>query len=86
MTPGEGQLVVVNAREDKRRRSQLSVVLAMILVRQPLLAGVPGFVWSTGVLAGAFFLAWRGQIFRRAHAMLRLNQLRNDGLAPPPRS
>ncbi|MDP3154516.1 MAG: hypothetical protein Q8N23_17695 [Archangium sp.] len=87
MTPGEGQLVVVNAREDKRRRSQLSVmlgvsvVLAMILVRQPLLAGVPGSVWSTGVLVGAFLLAWRGQIFRRAHAMLRLAQLRRDGLA-----
>lgn len=87
MTPGQAQLVVVNARDDKRRRGQLSVmlgvsaVLAMILVRQPLLAGVPGYVWSTGVLAGAFFLAWRGQIFRRAHAMLRLHQLRRDGLA-----
>lgn len=84
MTPDD--FLVVNAHEDKRRRSQLSVMLgvavaiALLLVRQPELAGVPGPVWSTGLLAGALLLAWRSQLFRRAHAMLRLNSIRQEGL------
>ena len=87
MTPGPRELTVVNAQQDKRARTQLSmllggaVLIALIVVRQPQLFGLPGFVWSTGLLAGAFLLAWRGQLFRRAHAMLRLRAIRQEGLA-----
>lgn len=87
MTPTERDLTVVKAAADKDQRRGLAlglgvaIGLALILVRQPELGGVPGFVWSTGVLAGAFLMAWRGQLFRRAHAMLRLGSIRRDGLA-----
>lgn len=87
MSPSEQDLTVVKAASDKEQRRRLAlglgiaIGLALILVRQPAMGGVPGFVWSTGVLAGALLLAWRGQIFRRAHAMLRLGSIRKEGLA-----
>lgn len=87
MVPGDAELTVVPAREDKARRARtalvlgVAVVLALILVRQPSLAGLPGFAWSTSVLLGAVVLGWQSGLFARAHAVLRLGAIRRDGLA-----
>lgn len=78
---------MVNAHEDKARRSRLAILLgvcialALFLVRQPSIGGVPGFYLSTSVLLGAFALGWWSGLFRRAHAVLRISSIRRDGLA-----
>ena len=78
---------MVNAHEDKARRSRLaillgvSVAISLFLVRQPAIAGVPGYFLSTSVLLGAFALGWWSGLFTRAHAVLRLSSIRRDGLA-----
>lgn len=85
-TPGERELAVVNAHEDKRRRATLSVVIgatamvAIVLSRQGELAGIPGPVLGLGMMLGALLLAWQSGLFERAHAMLRLASIRRAGL------
>jgi hypothetical protein len=84
--PGERELTVVNAHADKRSRSQAAlmilsaVALALMVVRQPALLGVPGPVWAAGLITGGFLLAWQRGVLRRAHAMLRLSTIRKEGL------
>ncbi|MDP1823828.1 MAG: hypothetical protein Q8L48_11310 [Archangium sp.] len=87
MVPGEEELAVADAREDKARRGRIAlmlgvaVVLASFLVRQPLLGGLPGYAWSTSLMVGALVLAWQSGVIGRAHAMLRLGAIRRGGLA-----
>ena len=87
VSPGERELEVVNAREDKTRRGRVavmigvSVAVAIFLVRQPSLGGLTGSQGALAVLAGGFALAWWSGLFPRAHAMLRLASIRRDGLA-----
>lgn len=79
-------LAVPNARADKALRGRfvlivgLMVGLALVVVRQPMLAGLPGYAWAISVLLGAVTIAWRTGIFARAHALLRLGAIRRDGL------
>jgi hypothetical protein len=87
VAPTERELSVPNAKQDKSRRGKIALVLglavafALILVRQPMLGGMPGPMWSTAVMIGAIVLAWQSGLFPRAHALLRLGRIRRDGLA-----
>jgi hypothetical protein len=84
--PGERELAVVNAHQDKQRRSGLAmgiggaVMIAFVISRQSSVLGVPGPVVGLGVMAGAFLLAWQTGLFARAHAMMRLGSIRAAGL------
>lgn len=85
-TPGERELAVANAHEDKRRRKVLAVMIgvtamvAIVLSRQRELAGIPGPVLGLGMMAGALLLAWQSGLFERVHAMVRLGSIRVAGL------
>lgn len=78
---------MVNARDDKARRSRVALIIgavavvAIFLSRQPSLGGLPGPYWALAVLAGGFAVGAWGGLFPRAHAMLRLRNIRRDGLA-----
>lgn len=79
--------MVVNAREDKARRGQVAVMLgiavavAIFLLRQPSVGGLPGVYAAMAVLLGGIALGvWSG-LFPRAHALLRLRTIRQEGLA-----
>ncbi|MFZ5439155.1 MAG: hypothetical protein ACOZQL_04060 [Myxococcota bacterium] len=80
-------VTLVNAVEDKARRSRIALVLgitviiALVFARQPSLGGVPGSLWGLALLAGGFVFAWQGGVLARAHAMLRINAIRREGLA-----
>ena len=87
MSPSEQDLSVVNAREDKARRTRLALLLAgmlavvVVLLTQPVIAGRPSLLGALVVLGGAYFVAWRAGLLARARAMRRLDAIRREGLA-----
>jgi hypothetical protein len=86
VTQDDSFLTVVNAKDDQRTRTRAVVVIgaciagAMILVRQPMLFGLPGYLWSTSLLLGGVVFAYQSGLFVRTHTLLRLASIRRDGL------